>query len=298
MNRRKFIKAGGSAVLAFALAGSLSLFGCSSGGSTDAPAADEAADQTAAEPVTIQIFAANSLEKALPEVQALYTEQHPGVTFGDTQFKASGDLVAQLAQSADAADILITASTSTMDKAVENGSIDETTRVDMFKNDLVVCAAEDSGITVADLADLGTDAISSIAIGEPNTVPAGKYAVQSLESAGLCTTETDANGQITVDWDGSVAGKMNAGADKVGTVASYVAEGTCQVGMVYSSDIYRYDGIESIYTIPADMHKNILYPGAVVANSPEAASAAAFLDFCMTDPQAQAIFSEYGFELA
>ncbi|MFQ7392016.1 MAG: substrate-binding domain-containing protein [Collinsella aerofaciens] len=58
--------------------------------------------------VELQVFAANSLEKALPEVQELYTDQ-TGTTFADTQFKASGDLVEQMRASA-AVDVLITAS--------------------------------------------------------------------------------------------------------------------------------------------------------------------------------------------
>ena len=91
---------------------------------------------------------------------------------------------------------------------------------------------------------------------------------------------------------------MNAGADKVGTVAKYVSQGDAQVGFVYSSDIYRYNGIKSIYTVPSDMHKAIKYPGAVTKDSANAQAAADFLNFCMSDPDAQKIFSQYGFELA
>ena len=75
----------------FALAGSLAA--CSS-----APADSGSAGNGGSSPreaVELQVFAANSLEKALPEVQRLYTEQ-TGVTFADTQFKASGDLVEQM----------------------------------------------------------------------------------------------------------------------------------------------------------------------------------------------------------
>ena len=303
------------AAFAMALVAAFALVGCSSGSSSassasasgssesaEASASAESAEASTSaasttDAVELQVFAANSLEKALPEVQELYTAQ-TGVTFADTQFKASGDLVTQLQADSDAADLLITASGATMDKAVENGSVDESTRVDMFVNDLVVCAAEGSSIKVADLADLATDAIKSFAIGEPNTVPAGKYAVQSLEAAGLCTTETDADDVITVTWADSVKDKVNDGADKVGTVAQYVAGGQVDVGFVYSSDIYRYDGIETIYTVPADMHKPIKYPGAVVKDAKQAAAADDFMHFCLENAEAQAIFAKYGFELA
>lgn len=52
-------------------------------------------------------------------------------------------------------------------------------------------------------------------------------------------------------------------ADKVGTAASYVSTGDCVAGFVYSSDIYRYDGIEEAFVCPEDSHKPIVYPGAV-----------------------------------
>ena len=87
-------------------------------------------------------------------------------------------------------------------------------------------------------------------------------------------------------------------ADKVGTAAQYVAAGDCAVGFVYTSDVYRYEGIEVAFTCPDDSHKPIVYPGAVSAASEAPDEAAEFLDFCMTDEDALAIWAEYGFELA
>lgn len=277
-------------VAAFALAG------CG-GSSTASSSAAADSGSAATEAVELNIFAANSLQKALPEVQALYTEQ-TGTTFGDTQFEASGTLVQKLKDGA-SADIFIAASKKTMDNAVENGNIDEATRVDMFTNDLVVCVQEGSDVAVASIEELATnDAIESIAIGEPNAVPAGKYALQAFESAGLVTYDEADDGTVdNIKWDASIEGKINAGADKVGTVASYVKEGQATVGLVYTSDIYRYDGIEAAYTTPADSHKTILYPGGVTTDSANAEVAADFINFCLTNADAQKIFSEYGFEL-
>lgn len=94
----------------------LGLAGCS-GSKTSEPAGSDAGSAKASskKAVELQVFAANSLEKALPEVQELYTEQ-TGTTFADTQFKASGDLVEQMRAGA-AVDVLITASKGTMDDA-------------------------------------------------------------------------------------------------------------------------------------------------------------------------------------
>ena len=189
-------------------------------------------------------------------------------------------------------DLLITASKGTMDKAEEGDLIDKDTRINMFNNDLVVVAAENSDVKVETVEDVAGDAIASIAVGDPATVPAGKYTCQTLYSAGLYTAEEGVDGEF----DASIADKIML-ADKVGTCASYVSTGDATIGFVYSSDVYRYDGIEAIYTVPADMHKAIVYPGAICKDAPNAEVAADFLDFCMTDPDALDIWSEYGFEV-
>jgi molybdate transport system substrate-binding protein len=179
-----------------------------------------------------------------------------------------------------------------MDTAVENGSVDEATRIDMFGNDLVIIRASGSDIAVTGVNAVLDAAITQIAIGDAATVPAGAYANQALNAAGLYSSDTGKDGE----YDPSIAGKIVL-ADKVGTAANYVATGDCQIGFVYSSDVYRYDGIEIAYAVPADQYKPIIYPGAVVSGSANAAAAQDFLNFCLTDPDAQAIWSQYGFQV-
>ena len=263
-------------VAAVSLVATLGLAGC---GSQDAGMKAE----------NVQVFAANSLEKALPEVQKLYTDANPGVSFADTQFKASGDLVQQIAAGADA-DAFIAASTGSMDDAASY--IDEATRADMFVNDLVVVVKKDSGTKIESLADLAK-VEGKIAIGDAATVPAGKYANQALASVDLYTNAEGVDGEYA----DSIKDKVVLG-DKVGTVANYVATGDAEVGLVYTSDIYRYDGIEVALTTPSDSHKPIKYPGAVLKSSKNAEVAADFLKFCVENPDAQNVFSQYGFELA
>ena len=281
--------------LVIALTMALALVGCETPKQDPPPAPpvtnNDPANEPAKDPVTLQIFAANSLEKALPEVQELYTAAHPEVSFADTQFKASGDLVEQIKAGAQP-DLLITASKGSMDTAVENGAIDDATRVDMFANDLVVVKAKGSSITVNSLDDVKSEAFTRIAIGDAATVPAGQYANQSLNSIGLYSSDTGKDGE----YDAAIANKVVL-ADKVGTAANYVATGDCQIGFVYTSDIFRYDGIEAAFTVPASAHKAILYPGAVLKTTKSAEVAQDFLDFCLTDPGAQKIWSQYGFEV-
>ena len=285
VSRRGFLGA------AAAIAG-LGLAGCASGNSdakgSSAGSAKKAS--SAKKSVELQIFAANSLEKALPEVQELYTKQ-TGVTFADTQFKASGDLVEQMKAGADV-DLLITASKGTMDDADAASLIDADTREDMFTNDLVIIRKEGSATKVENIADVA-NLDGNIAIGDAATVPAGKYANQALNSVGLYSGAEGDDG----DYADSIKDKVNL-ADKVGTAAKYVSTGDCIVGFVYSSDIYRYDGVEEAYVCPEDSHKPIVYPGSVTKSSEHAKEAKKFLDFCMTDKKAQKIWAKYGFELS
>lgn len=287
VTRRTFIATAGTTAVV-ALAGCSSNNVAKDAGST----ADKgsAAGSAAASGVELKIFAANSLEKALPEVQQLYTDQ-TGTTFADTQFKASGDLVEQMKAGA-AVDALITASKGTMDDAVDASLVDESTRTDMFTNDLVIVKADGSDVTVTAIGDVAT-IDGKIAIGDAKTVPAGKYANQALASVGLYTGTEGDDGEYAPE----IADKV-ALADKVGTAAKYVSTGDCAAGFVYSSDIFRYDGIVEAFVCPEGSHKPIVYPGAVAASSQNADEADKFLDFCLTNKDAQKIWSKYGFELS
>lgn len=259
------------------------------GGGQDAGKAQDAQEES----VELQIFAANSLEQAMPVVQEMYTAKHPNVTFAASQFKGSGELVEQIEAGAQT-DILITASKSTMDDA-EDKIVPES-RIVMFNNDLVVCAAEDSDISIEGLEDLDDKKIKKIAIGDPALVPAGKYANQSLYSVGIGKAlYTNAEGEGGA-YDKSIADKV-ALSNSVGTCAQWVATGNCDVGFVYVSDLYRYDGIKNIYTVPEEMHKPITYPGAVLASSANQEAAKDFLEFCMTDADALQVWLQYGFQL-
>ena len=225
----------------------------------------------------------------LQKVAAMYTEK-TGVTFADTQFKASGDLIEQIRAGAQV-DALITASKGTMDDAVAGGLVDEATRLDMFVNDLVVVKAEGSDVEIASLEDV-KNIEGKVAIGDAVTVPAGKYANQALNTIGLYTGAAGDDGVYAPEFAGRVAL-----ADKVGTAAKYVSTGDATIGFVYSSDIFRYDGIEQAFVCPEDTHKPIVYPGAVAASSEHAKAAADFLDFCLNDAEAQKVWAKYGFEL-
>lgn len=277
----------------------------SSEAASSAAASSAAASSSAAsgDAVELQIFAANSLTKALAEAQELYTKDNPNVTFADTQYKSSGELNSMLEGGA-YADIEITASKGTMDKAEEAGFIDKDTRITMFKNDLVMVTSENNAdINEVTLDDIATGKYT-ICVGD-DSVPAGNYANQSLSTVG-CFNDPD--GKVGPESEGKANGTdAYAGTPidgkvvtdtSVGNVCKHAESGDVDIAFVYTSDVERFGGVKVVGTVPADTHKNITYPGAVCAQSKNADAAKAFLDWCMTDQGAAEIWQKWGFELA
>lgn len=256
--------------------------------------AQEAPEQPAAEQqgIELQIFAANSLSKALDEVQALYTEQNPEVTFADTQYKASGELVEML-KAGSSADIFISASKGKMDDAAEAGLIDDATRFDMFVNDLVmVTSADNTDIPEGLTLEEAVSGDYTICVGD-ESVPAGNYACQSLATVGAYSDASGKGGEFT----GAVADKVVLDTS-VGNVCKHAESGDVDIAFVFSSDVYRFGGVKVLSTVPDDTHKPIVYPAAVTADDANLEAAQAFLDWAANDPEALVVWQKWGFELA
>lgn len=279
----------------------MTALGCSGNDAPDVPGGSDAPD--APNPVSLTVYGANSLTKAMPELQEAYTSTHPWVSFTDSQFKGSGDLVAMLTAEPAGADVLITASKGSMDKAETAGLIDASTRVTMYANDLVIVAATDSAITAVTLEDVAKGEYK-VGVGD-DSVPAGNYAMQALSTVGCFN---DPEGKVGPDSAGKAdgtdafAGTPLAGkvvtATSVGNVCKTVTSGEADIAFVYTSDVYRFDGVKIVGVVPADSHKNIVYPGAVCAQSANADEAAAFITWCYTDAEAIKILQKWGFEVA
>lgn len=286
--------------LAAALAAMVAMVGCSSEQKSEEATDEKAATETTAEPVELQVFAANSLSKAMEEVQAAYIEDgHSNVTFADTQYKSSGELNEMLGAGS-YADLLISASKGSMDTAAKEGYVDEGTRVDMFKNDLVIVSKGSSGLKDVTLQDIA-DGKYTFCVGD-ESVPAGNYADQALSTVGVYIPSGDDEGKTGKDISGkkgSFAEGYNPVLDtSVGNVCKHAQSGDVDVAFVYTSDVYRFGGVEIVGTVPADTHKNIVYPGAITSQSKNVEATQEFLDWCQNSEKAQEIWQKWGFELA
>lgn len=294
-----------AAVCAFAMVGAFALTGCSSNNSSsteqkpDTTQTEQSADNNK-EQVELQVFAANSLSKAMEEVEAAYiADGHTNVSFADTQYKASGELNEMLGAGS-YADLLISASKGSMDTAAEKGYVDSSTRVDMFKNDLVMVSKEGTDLKDVTLQDVA-DGKYTFCVGD-ESVPAGNYACQSLSTVGVYLPPASDEGKTGKD----ISGKGGTFADgyapvldtSVGNVCKHAQSGDVDVAFVYTSDVYRFGGVQIVGTVPADTHKNIVYPGAITSNCKNAEATQEFLDWCLSSDKAQEIWQKWGFELA
>lgn len=297
---RAVFKKAAACATTMALVALTALTGCSSQSASNTNEATNDADATAQSDVQLQIFAANSLSKAMEEVQAIYTDQ-TGITFADTQYEASGTLNEMLGGGA-YADGLITASKSTMDDAVEAGYVNDATRFDLFTNDLVIVSSLESTLADVTLEDIASGDYT-LAVGDAS-VPAGNYAKQSLST----TTPPcwiSADGAVGKDssgkegtFDGTpLQGKVTEGSS-VGNVCNYANSGDVDLAMVYSSDVYRFGNVKQVGVAPNDTHKAIVYPAAVCSDSKNVEEIQAFLEWCFSNEDAIKVWQEWGFEMA
>lgn len=248
---------------------------------------------------TLQIFAANSLSKAMDEAQKEYiADGHDDIEFADTQYKSSGELNEMLSAGT-YADMLISASSASMDTAVTKNLVDESTRTDVFTNDLLMVTKTDSELENVTLEDIAAGKYS-ICVGD-DSVPAGNYAAQALSTIGIYTPGTDDAGKTGKD----ISGKGGTYSDaikvvtdtSVGNVCKHAESGDVDISFVYESDAYRFGGVKIVGRVSNDLHKSIIYPAALTADCKNKEATAAFLDWCKTSSIAQKIWQKWGFEL-
>jgi molybdate transport system substrate-binding protein len=223
----------------------------------------------------LHVSAAASLSNAFKEVAERYEARHAG-TRVLLNFGASGALLQQMAKGAPV-DVFASADIETMDMAAKRGLIVNGERRDFARNSLVVIVPRDSRITLKRLQDLGQPAVQKVAIGNPASVPVGRYTRHALDSAKL--------------WTGVSAKAINT--QNVRQSLDYVARGEVDAGFVYGTDAaLMKDKVKVAFEVPLDIA--IAYPIARTAASLDAPEARRFIDFVLS-PAGQAVLASYGF---
>lgn len=224
----------------------------------------------------LTVSAAASLTDAFNEVKGAFEKATPGVTV-TMNFAASGALLSQMEKGAPV-DVFASADQKTMDMAVEKKLIDTNSRVNFAQNSLVLTVPAANPAKVSDLASLKAPAVKRIAVGNPTTVPAGRYTKAALTKAGYWTP---------------LEPKFVM-AESVRQVLDYVTRGEVDAGFVYGTDAKKGgDKLKVSAEIP--LEKPVSYPIAVLSSAADKKDSAAFIKF-VTSPKGQEILAKYGFK--
>ena len=242
------------------------------------PAAEPKAREADTIGGTLTIAAAASLEKAFTEqLIPMFQEHYPDVAI-EGSYDSSGKLQKQIEEGAPV-DIFFSAATKQMTALSEEGMIADDTVVELLENKIVMIVPtgnEDSFSSFEEIVNA-----DMIAIGDPESVPAGQYAKEALTNLGL--------------WD-QVEGKLSLGTNAT-EVLNWVAASSAEVGIVYATDAASSaDQVSVVAEAPEGSCSKVIYPVAMLSEARNPEAAKAFLDFLQTEAAA-AVFEAAGFTM-
>jgi molybdate transport system substrate-binding protein len=225
----------------------------------------------------LTVFAAASLTNVLQEAGDAYT----ALTGQPLRFSfAASSALARQIESGAPADVFVSADQEWMDYLQARRLIRPATRANLVSNELVLVAPVDSRIELKIAPGFGLAAAlgrdGRLAIGDPASVPVGRYAQSALTNLGV--------------WQS--VGKQIVAADNVRTALNFVARGESPLGIVYATDAQREPKVRVVDRFPAATHEPIRYPAAATTSGGPQASA--FLRFLQSDT-AHRIFDRSGF---
>lgn len=225
----------------------------------------------------VVVFAAASLKESMDEQARMFlarTGHRVIVSYG-----ASNALARQIEAGAPA-DLFISADVDWMDYLSARGLIASGTRVDLLRNSLVLVAPANStaslkiGPPFALDAALGKD---RLAMANPESVPAGRYARSALRFLGV--------------WD--TVEKKIVRTENVRAALLLVSRNEAPFGIVYATDAMADAGVKVVGALPAESHPPIVYPAAVLASS-KSPAARLLLDH-LRGTDARKVWTRFGF---
>lgn len=269
----------------------LSLAACAAPAADEpAPAAEETAGETEAEPVELIVFAAASMTETMNQIAELYKTVAPNVTL-TYNFDSSGTLKTQIQEGAEC-DLFISAGQKQMnqlditaDPEVNTDKLDfvlEGTRINLLENRVTLCVPEGNPKDIRsfdDLADKLKEGSVLMAMGNSD-VPVGQYTQKILAFYGLDEEKLAKDGVITY-------------GTNVKEVTTQVTEASVDCGVVYCTDAFS-AGLTPVDYATKEMCGQVIYPAAVLNISGNQEAAKEFLAYLQTD-EAMKVFEAVGF---
>jgi molybdate transport system substrate-binding protein len=225
----------------------------------------------------VTVFAAASMKNALDAANKAWTTESSKET--TVSYAASGALAKQIEAGAPA-DVFISADLDWMKYVSDKKLVKEDTKSNWLGNSIVLVAPKDSAKPVDIKAGFDLAALlkgGKLAMGEPKSVPAGKYAKTALENLG--------------SW--AAVEKSTAFAESVRAALALVSRGEAPYGIVYATDAAADPGVAVVGTFPADSHPPIIYPIAILSES-KSTDAVAYLGY-LKSAKAAPFFEKEGF---
>ena len=227
----------------------------------------------------VDLAAAASLKNVYDDkLIPMFEDKYPGVSVVAT-YASSGDLQTQI-ENGLATDVFMSAANKQMNALADEDLVDNSTNLQFLENKVVLIVPADSNSNISSFDDL-KDIKGNIAIGDPESVPAGQYAQEVLNNTGI--------------WD-DVQSKLSLGTD-VTAVLNQVAQGSAECGIVYATDAKSNDDVKVVCEASDDqLNTPVIYPVAKIKDAPHSQAADAFLEFLQTQ-EAKDVFEDYGFTI-
>lgn len=219
---------------------------------------------------SVTVFAGSSLTDAFKKAADQLKAQNQGTDYV-FNFGSSSTLATQIINGAPA-DVFASADDVNMQKVVD-AKLNEGAPAFFVGNRLQIAVAAGNPRQIARLADLAKSGLIVVLAGP--TVPAGRYAREALEKAGV--TVSPASQEVDAR-----------------AVLSKVALGEADAGIVYVTDVKsagtRVTGVD----IPEQHQVIARYPIAVVRESKNPRLAQAYVGYLLSD-EGQRLLAEFGF---
>jgi molybdate transport system substrate-binding protein len=230
---------------------------------------------------TVKVYAAASLSNAMTDIAKLYQAKHPQTKIISV-FGASSALAKQV-QAGASSDLFFSADQDWMNYLVQKNVVDSNLVKPLLFNQLVVISPKNLNIPfkAQPKFNFAQSFKGYLCTGQMESVPAGKYAKQSL---------------IKLYWLNSLKGRI-VGTDDVRSALAFVERGECEVGIVYKTDALMSQKVKIIGAFPSNSHSPIVYPLALTKQGEKNKEAMQFEQFVKGSYQAKAIFQKYGFKV-
>jgi molybdate transport system substrate-binding protein len=176
--------------------------------------------------------------------------------------------------------LFLSAAVKNMSALVDKQLIERSQQVNLLKNELVVIVPANGKSLVAKVNDLTNAAVKTVAIGIPESVPAGSYAKEALTNAKL--------------WE--VLQPKTVQAKDVRQVLQYVETGNADAGFVYKTDALTSDKVKVAFEVDPSAYKTIQYPIGIVKATKHSREAEDFFAYLQSKESLE-VFVKYGFTI-